>query len=126
SASRHVRTWTMADLSRRPDAANQPRLPRWHLGFGDGVRYGGWPCRRDRFHADRPSQLVSHPPGEGAPRQGGHAIAPGAAVRLRHPSAVGDSATRWIWPERDCGAKPSGAAFSGPVTGEGFRDDGGV
>jgi hypothetical protein len=37
SAARHVRTWTMADLSRRPDAPHQPRLPRRHLGSGDGL-----------------------------------------------------------------------------------------
>ena len=34
--------------------AHQSRLPRRHLGAGDGLRHGGRPCRLDRFHADRP------------------------------------------------------------------------
>ena len=109
-------------LPRRSGAARQPRLPRRHHGAGDGFRYGGRPCRRDRFHADRPSQFVGHPSGEGATRQGGDAIACDAAVRLRHHRAVGDAARRRVWPERHCRAEPRGAAFTGRVAGQEFRD----
>ena len=34
-----------------PAAARQPRLPRWHHGAGDHLRYGRWPRGPDRFHA---------------------------------------------------------------------------
>src|SRR5262249_41696579 len=117
SPARHVRTWTMEDLPRRPDATCQPRLSRGHHGAGDGFRYRGWPCLLDRFHANRSCQFVDHPPGEGATRQSSDAIAPGDPLRLRHHCTVGDAARRHVWPECHCRAEPGGTAFACPVAG---------
>ena len=122
SSARHVRARTMADLSRRPGATHQPRLPRRHHGAGDDLRYRRWPCGLDRFHADRPGRFVHHPSGGGAPRQGGDAIAPDAAVRLRHHRAMGDAARRQVRPERHCRAEPGGVAFAGRAAGQEFCD----
>ena len=117
SSARHVRARAMADLPGRPCAAHQPRLPRRHHGAGDDLRYRRWPRRRDRFHAGRPGKFVRHPSGGGAPRQGGDAIAPDAALRLRHHGALGDAARGQVRPERNCRAEPGGVAYAGRAAG---------
>jgi gluconokinase len=85
------RTWKVASLSRRSGAACQPRLPRQYDGAGDSFRYCGWPRRPDRFHANRPRPFVGYSRGEGATGQGGDAIAPRVAVRLRNYGTLGDA-----------------------------------